>query len=348
MQAPVQENATSSIQWIIHRPKRGWYIRLRTPSFPPNSFISLTPLPQSSPYHTEAALTFSCRTNLPPTYDATAASSKASLDSEATLADSRRDSAHSYPPTPPAQGPIVMVHPPSPRSVNAKLAQLPIKRVAQVVTPFLLTPHSHPHVPPQQQLSVFARMMSALKNSTPSHSASFTLSPVPQLAQARSDDSAPAVTPTTLLTFHDRTPVFTIGSMNGLLELNTQLAKDLGVQTSFYIAVALTYLEFLTERDVGCAFLSPHMRPDVMVIELHCCNSGLKAGILLGYLLGLAQSGHLCRIMDKSMSWTIYLRVGQLIPWTWQRCNSEGFKDRIPEIVCYYAPDDKQLRTIRV
>lgn len=247
-----QENATSTVQWTIHKPVKGWYIRLRSPSFSPGSFISLTPPPTSSPFHSEAALTFSCRTNVPtPPRTSTATSgSRRSRDSDVTL--TCESTVHSYPPTPPPQNPAIRVSPPSPRSVHAKLAEIPQARPAQQVMPFVLAPHSHAHVPHQQkqQLSVFARVVSALKNSAPSHSSSFTLSPVPPPS---SPQIAAGVvpTPTPLLTYHDRTPVWKVGSTYGLLEIDAERERELGVQTSFYVAVALTYLEFLTDREVS-------------------------------------------------------------------------------------------------
>lgn len=46
----------------------------------------------------------------------------------------------------------------------------------------------------------------------------------------------------------------TVRSTTGLLEIDEAEAKLLGVQTSFWIGVALTYLEFLGERDVSSSF----------------------------------------------------------------------------------------------
>lgn len=43
----------------------------------------------------------------------------------------------------------------------------------------------------------------------------------------------------------------TVSSITGLLEIDEEEEKLLGVQTSFWIAIALTYLEFLGERDVS-------------------------------------------------------------------------------------------------
>ncbi|KAL1737846.1 hypothetical protein HDZ31DRAFT_78836, partial [Schizophyllum fasciatum] len=59
-------NHTNTICWTVHRPKRGWYIRIRAPSFPPDVFIPLTPVPALSAYHADGALSFKSRTNVPP------------------------------------------------------------------------------------------------------------------------------------------------------------------------------------------------------------------------------------------------------------------------------------------
>lgn len=40
-------------------------------------------------------------------------------------------------------------------------------------------------------------------------------------------------------------------SLSGMIELNQVEERTLGVETSFWIAVALTYLEFLEEREVS-------------------------------------------------------------------------------------------------
>ncbi|GBE87013.1 hypothetical protein SCP_1002590 [Sparassis crispa] len=275
------ENATSTIMWTIHRPKRGWYIRLRTPAFPPGVFISLLPLPQSSPYHADAALTFACRTN-PPSYSLsnsplTSSGLKRSLDSDVTQIG--EPAVHSYPPTPPPQGLTVLVHPPSPRLVQAKLEEIaptqsiprrrPPPLVQPAITHFLLTPHSAAHIPqPPESASIFSRVMTAFKNNAPSHSNSFTLSPVsmPALTSPTPPSSlssaggqtfvaAPVPTPVPILTFHDRTPVYTVRSNFGVIEIDKLLERSFGVATSFYIAVALTYLEFLADRESYLAAL---------------------------------------------------------------------------------------------
>jgi hypothetical protein len=55
---------------------------------------------------------------------------------------------------------------------------------------------------------------------------------------------------TPLLVFHDQTPVLTVRSLTGLIEIDKAEESYLGIDTSFWIAVALTYLEFLEEREV--------------------------------------------------------------------------------------------------
>ncbi|OBZ74363.1 hypothetical protein A0H81_05215 [Grifola frondosa] len=244
------DNATSTVLWTIHRPKRGWYIRLRTPFFPPGVFISLEPLPSSSPYYAEAALAFACRTN------ALRSLTQHPSDSEATLTNGSRDSVvHSYPPTPPPQGPAVVVQPPSPHSVLAKLDEISLSsaprlsRPKTTITHFLLTPLSA--VQPAEQVSLFSRVISIIKNHAPAKSYSFTLSPVPPPTPALSADQSPVPVPplAPLLTFYDSTPVWTFRCNSGVIEIDEDRARALGVQPSFYVAVALTYLEFMSERE---------------------------------------------------------------------------------------------------
>ena len=74
---------------------------------------------------------------------------------------------------------------------------------------------------------------------------------MPVVPQGQSSNAAPVPVPTPLLTYHDRTPVWTAGSTHGLLEVDQGRERELGIQPSFYVAVALTYLEFLTEREVS-------------------------------------------------------------------------------------------------
>jgi hypothetical protein len=177
---------------------------------------------------------------------------------------------HSYPPTPPP----VKINPPSPSAVHAKLEEIPKSQKPKLdipttqVTQFFLAPHSNQPVQPTSD-SLFARALSVLKNHRPSHSNSFTLSriaanpkntplspppPYVGLPSTPIEVSSTVISvppPPPVLVFHDRTPVLTVRSHNGLIEINRAEEQLLGVETSFWIAVALTYLEFLEEREVS-------------------------------------------------------------------------------------------------
>lgn len=171
------------------------------------------------------------------------------MESDTTLTDlSSPPMVHSYPPTPTASS----SSPPSPRIPTSQLdgiGRIGRKRQTRI-SPFLLAPHSLTHVPqPEQQPSFFGRMFSTLRNHAPSHSLSFTLSPI------LSSPPQPPPTPTPLLTFHDRTPILIVRSVTGLIELDEQVESDLGVDQSFWIAIALTYLDFLEDREVRSTWL---------------------------------------------------------------------------------------------
>ncbi len=65
----------------------------------------------------------------------------------------------------------------------------------------------------------------------------------------------------TLATFYDTTPPLSFGSLtSGVLELDDGLARLLGVDKGFYIAVALAYLEFLNDKEV-CFWGFPWVQP---------------------------------------------------------------------------------------
>ncbi|KAF8949971.1 hypothetical protein BDZ97DRAFT_1923626 [Flammula alnicola] len=276
----VVHNATSAIQWTIHRPLRGWYIRIRSPAFPPGVFIPLTPVPSTSTLHTEAAMSFNTRTNiLSPPVDLPESSSQFTLQDEEVASSS--SSIHSYPPTPTA---VINVQPPTPMTTQGTSDQTPKKslrrpakqNVSSQITQFLLSEYSLPPVQQPENASFFTRALSALKSHRPSHSNSFTLSrvitptptsPPPPYASNVSitgqanQSSAAILEPqshlhTPLLVFHDRTPVLTVRSLTGVIEIDKLEERFLGVDTSFWIAVALTYLEFLEERESYLAALS--------------------------------------------------------------------------------------------
>ncbi|KAJ7801726.1 hypothetical protein B0H14DRAFT_2386169 [Mycena olivaceomarginata] len=233
-------NESQRIQWTMHRPRNGWYIRIRirSPAFPPGAFIPLIP-PLPNSLHPSGALLFSSRTNIPiaPDPDVSARASTST--------------AHSYPPTPP---PAVVVHPPTPASVQAKLEQAQGKQPHHPpptqVTEFVVAPYASEVLKPET--SFFHRAFSLLKSSTAGPSYSFTLrarSPMPSPVDSTVSLTAPVTIPP-LLTFHDRTPVMMVSTVTGLIEVDQAEEALLGVDSSFWIAVALTYLEFLQEKEV--------------------------------------------------------------------------------------------------
>ena len=67
-----------------------------------------------------------------------------------------------------------------------------------------------------------------------------------------------------MLTFTDTTPLLIgTGATSGTIELDHGVARALGVEPSWWIAVALAYIEFLDERDVShffCRLLWPSYR----------------------------------------------------------------------------------------
>jgi len=55
--------------------------------------------------------------------------------------------------------------------------------------------------------------------------------------------------PAPLVTFHDTTPVFSVGSSTGVFEVHIDKVGKLGVDLGFWIAIALAYGEFLGDRE---------------------------------------------------------------------------------------------------
>ncbi|KAG7442692.1 uncharacterized protein BT62DRAFT_982397 [Guyanagaster necrorhizus] len=250
----IVHNPTSKICWTIHRPKRGWYIRIRSRHFPPGVFIPLAPVSPTSPHHVDAALSFFSRTNMPylrePEEAFTFQEGSSSL------------SVHSYPPTPPPPPPGSS----SPSSSIKSEEYFGRNKHKPQVSEFILAPHSSQHVETTEDSTIFARAFAALRNHKPSHSNSFTLSrvaqpPVSPPPYASDPVLAPTERPKSilcppLLVFHDRTPVYSVASFTGTIEFDRAEEGLVGVDTSFWIAVALTYLEFLAERESYLAALS--------------------------------------------------------------------------------------------
>jgi hypothetical protein len=246
-----------------------------SPSFPPGAYIPLLPVPRDADYHSPAALSFSCRTqSLRPN----ACKRTPSMETDITLQDDVPSvTVHSYPPTPP---PATAVRPPSPGEVRAKLNEIAPHHLAQTgaartmlplstqVTQFYLAPLNSMDGAQMAQASFFSRMLAALKAHTSGSSNSFNLYPVEPIILSEMSPSATHALSSILpshhtapsldvpsargpfLTFHDRTPTMTVRSLTGMIEIDRTVERLLGVRTSFWIAVVLTYLEFLEEREV--------------------------------------------------------------------------------------------------
>ncbi|KAF7345003.1 hypothetical protein MVEN_01663100 [Mycena venus] len=103
--------------------------------------------------------------------------------------------------------------------------------------------------------------------SPPGSGATPVLSPVDSTVSLAA--RAPAVPPP-LLTFHDRTPVMMVSTVTGLIEVDQAEEALLGVDSSFWIAVALTYLEFLQEKEVCATIFSPVCPADHPSLTFAC------------------------------------------------------------------------------
>ncbi|KAI9435462.1 hypothetical protein H4582DRAFT_2079572 [Lactarius indigo] len=236
----VVDNATSKVLWEIHRPLRGWYIHLRAPNFPRGVFVPLTPYLRASP---------SPSPRIP-------AASHSSTDSDATLTDATSgqfSQTHTYPPAP--TPPSALVAPPSPGAVHAKLDQLAQRhpRTRSGVSQFILSPYTYASATPASE-GLFSRALRALRNSAPTQSNSFSLSPLPDWADGDcrlegAHSSQIAHGPAPLVTFHDTTPVFSVSSSTGVFEVHIDEVGKLGVDLGFWIAIALAYGEFLGDRE---------------------------------------------------------------------------------------------------
>jgi hypothetical protein len=272
------------LAWSTHRPQRGWYLRLRSPAFPPKAHVALRALPRADPRSSEGALAFGCRTATHPA----GAGPRESTD------------VHSYPPTPPAAparplpstevlvspvadepgspATIRPMRPPlvptassaastitllSPRldgdssapSASTVALNPPAVLPAPAITQFMLTPAAAaPAAVHAAAGGLLARALAALRASRPTADYSFVLAPLAL-------SPVPSAPPPPLARFHDRTPALSFAAVGGVLELDARAAQALGVAPSFWVAVALAYLDFLEDREVWL-----------------CCSFGMRVG----------------------------------------------------------------------
>ncbi|KAF8506158.1 hypothetical protein JB92DRAFT_2964193, partial [Gautieria morchelliformis] len=248
----VADSATSSLRWSIH---------FESPSFPPSTFIPLIPpapkpTPASvamgaiptirAPENLEGTLMFSVWTWWPTPEKASPGEVHINVNT------------HFYPPTPPVAPSLSSsqtLSVPSPHEIKAKLHTIMPQNPTTVTHfdfyPSLPLPTSTTLSP--APFSFFSHAIAYVTPSLPIQSmASFTLAP-----------SSPQVVnmAVPLLTFTDCMPTLSVLT-TGLLEINKRIEHPLGVDPGcdsylctkpgipgFWVAVALAYLECLTERD---------------------------------------------------------------------------------------------------
>ena len=230
--------------------------------------MSLVPVPTSSPYHSPSALKFSCRTNVasvsasrPSPSPRVPMTSHSSTDSEVTLTETtsgQLSPTHTYPPAP--TPPSLLAAPPSPSAVHAKLDQLAQRHLGtrSVISQFILSPPTHASATPAFE-GLFLRALRALRNGAATQTNSFSLSSLPDEStlaptesshhHLHSSQMAHGLAP--LVTFHDTTPVFSVGSSTGVFEVHIDEVGKFGVDLGFWIAIALAYGEFLGDREVS-------------------------------------------------------------------------------------------------
>ncbi|KZV83857.1 hypothetical protein EXIGLDRAFT_777151 [Exidia glandulosa HHB12029] len=278
-----QNTTPPSLRWSIHTPKRGWYLRLRSPAFPPGAFVHVKPVAAGPGAEVVVGtLQFGCQTFVfdyaellagtprsslsqprrdhNPATDSPSLQPLASSSSTPTLNEPEPEARHSYPPTPSheASQPDLLSVPSKPKP-RPRPPPPPMQ-----ISQFVLTPTSRHRVRQANdevqhtQPSLLSRILpSALHEpKANSYTSAFELDvrPPQQQPQHVPDRgvAVPPPRPPPLLTFLDETPVFSVRT-TGTIELNPKLEARLGVERSFWITIALAYLEFLEERD---AFLA--------------------------------------------------------------------------------------------
>ncbi|KAF8509454.1 hypothetical protein JB92DRAFT_2946664 [Gautieria morchelliformis] len=220
--------------WTTHRSKRTFIPLIPPAPKPAPASVTVGTIPTiSAPEHLDGTLAFSVRTSRPTPEKASPGEVRINVNT------------HSYPPTPPVAPSLSSsqtLSVPSPHEIKAKLhaitPQNPTTVTHFVFYPSLPLPTSTTLSP--APFAFFSRALAYITPSLPIRStASFTLAPSsPQVGNM----AVP------LLTFTDRPPTFSVLT-TGLLEINKGIERQLGVDPGFWVAVALAYLEFLTERD---------------------------------------------------------------------------------------------------
>ena len=208
------------------------------------SISMAAPTPPDSE-HLDGSLWFSCRAHSPASVTKPSESVRSSM--ETASSSSETAVSHSYPPTPSSsEDPSTYPLDSKPHNSASVHPNPPMHRRSCVIK-ILLSPHSTASQHAAENQSIFNKALSLLRNHKPSHSASFTLCALfPDTEAASSvDTSVP------LVTFHDRTPVFTFHATTGILEINRDLEAALDIDRSFWVAASLAYMDFLRDREVS-------------------------------------------------------------------------------------------------
>jgi len=204
----------ASLRWVIHRPTRGWYLRIRSPAFPPGAFITLSPPTVDTRQAGSGSLEFGCRTNPwpPPNNPAP------TIEPPGRTSTSSTASEHSYPPSvsnSPSSSTHTLISPPQSQ-----------------ITRFVLKPSSQ-----DPTGSILWRAIARFRQTS-----SFTVFPFEAQNPLLDEENSK------LLTFTENSPS-RLSNSSGVIVINESLAAMLGVDKSFWITVALAYWEFLNERE---------------------------------------------------------------------------------------------------
>ncbi|KAH7107895.1 hypothetical protein BKA62DRAFT_740568 [Auriculariales sp. MPI-PUGE-AT-0066] len=278
-----QNTSPPSLRWTIHTPKRGWYLRMRTPAFPPGTYVRFNPH-EAAPDIVMGTLVFGCQTHAFDYMELLVSTPRSSLSSM-TNASPEQSTQNAPPPTILPTGEARHNYPPSSSNdtpdtgllitTSPKPQQRPAPPKSQI-SEFVLTPTSrhrvrHHGAGTTPAAASGSHLPSFLSRWLPSsmhepkansYTSAFELDVKPPLRRPLSPTSSPPVggdsvpvqppRPPPLLTFLDETGLFSVQT-HGSLEINTRLEARLGVDRGFWIAVSLAFLQFLEERD---AFLA--------------------------------------------------------------------------------------------
>ncbi|ORY76501.1 hypothetical protein BCR35DRAFT_305726 [Leucosporidium creatinivorum] len=215
-------DGTRHPRWTIHRPIRGWYLVLRSPSLPPGSYISFKPNPSSAE---GSGFTFALRSVLE--YPVTSPLSEKGDDLDAVrLTFSAGDNT----PTPTSAPTFseAQDHPPAPAGEKSEKPIAPSPTTSHFKLQHGLPAHTHRASSRPFSLSSFTHLFAGRGK---------TFSCVWEDEQGAE-----------VLRFEEDVSLLSTTTRGHLL-LHEHLVGIIGMEPSFWIAVALAYLEFLEDRE---------------------------------------------------------------------------------------------------